>query len=95
MSAKHRALPETQQKLKDAGLDPDSASKQALGGKLSIKPDKGCNNMHFDSIRDKKDFANVADAVARGWRVVRGHKSKTTGIQPWILVYNQTQKQTV
>jgi hypothetical protein len=31
MSAKHRALPATQQKFKDAGLNPDSASKHALG----------------------------------------------------------------
>jgi hypothetical protein len=35
MSAKHRALPETQQKLKDAGLDPATASKHALGGKTA------------------------------------------------------------
>jgi hypothetical protein len=33
MSAKHRALPETQQKLKDAGPNPATASKQAHGGK--------------------------------------------------------------
>jgi hypothetical protein len=85
MSAEHRARPETQQKFKDAGLDPDKASKAALGGKMGSKPTKGCNNIHFDSIRDKKDFANAADAVAHGWRIGRGVKSKKTGIQPWTL----------
>jgi hypothetical protein len=34
MSAEHRALPETQQKLKRAGLNPATASKHALGGTL-------------------------------------------------------------
>jgi hypothetical protein len=86
MSAKHRALLATQQKLKDAGLNPDSASKHSLGGKLSIKPDKGCNDEHFDRIRDQKNFANAAAARAGGWRVVKGHKSKKTGIQSWRLI---------
>jgi hypothetical protein len=81
MSAKHRALPETQQKFKDAGLDPAIASKHALSGKKSggaLKSDthksnnsqsqpttygkKGCNGVHSEGIRDKKNFANAADA---------------------------------
>jgi hypothetical protein len=56
-----------------------------IGGKLSIKPDKGCNDVHFDSIRDNKNFANAEEARAGGWRVV-GRKSKTTNIQSWFLI---------
>jgi hypothetical protein len=48
--------------------------------------EKGCNDVHFDSIRDKKDFANAADARAGGWRTVKGRISKTTGIQSWYLI---------
>ena len=47
---------------------------------------KGCNDVHFDSIRDKKDFANAADARAGGWRIVKGFKSNKTGIQSWRLI---------
>jgi hypothetical protein len=71
----------TRAKFEDVGLDPDTDSKHALGGKLSIHPHKGCNDEHFHSIHDQKNFANAAEARAGGWRVVKGHKSKTTGIQ--------------
>ena len=81
-----RKDPATRAKFEDVGLDPETDSKWQLGGTLSIKPDKGCNDVHFDSIRDKKDFANAADARAGGWRVVKGHKSKTTDIQSWRLI---------
>jgi hypothetical protein len=105
MSAEHRALPETQQKLKRAGLNPATASKLALGGKMiggvpksdihklnnsqsqpTTHGEKGCNDVHFDSIRDKKKFANAADARAGGWRIVKGYKSKKTDIQSWNLI---------
>jgi hypothetical protein len=65
------------------GGDPDTDSKQALGGKNgggvpksdthksnnsqsqpTTHGEKGCNDVHFDSIRDKKGFANAADARA-------------------------------
>ena len=81
MKPKHRALPETQQKLKGVGLDPATASTQALGGATGgsvPKSDthksnnsqsqpttygkKGCNGVHFEGIRDKKNFAHAADA---------------------------------
>jgi hypothetical protein len=58
----------------------NSRSQPAIQGK------KGCNDVHFDSIRDKKDFANAADARAGGWCVVKGHKIKTTAIQSWELI---------
>jgi hypothetical protein len=47
---------------------------------------KCSNDKHFDSIRDKKGFANAADARANGHYIVKGEKSKKTGIQPWRLV---------
>jgi hypothetical protein len=51
MSAKTRALPETQLKLKDAGLDPTTASKHALGGKNGGGVPK--SETHKSNIRKK------------------------------------------
>jgi hypothetical protein len=95
----------TRAKFEDVGLNPATASKWQLAGKMCCgvpKSDihksnnsqsqptthgqRGCNDVHFDSIRDKKDFANAADARAGGWRIVTGHKSKTTDIQSWKLI---------
>jgi hypothetical protein len=88
MSAEHRASTVTQQKVKDAGLDPATTSKHALGvangggvpksdtiksndsrSEPAIQGKKGCNDVHFDSIRDKKGFANAADARAGRYRL--------------------------
>jgi hypothetical protein len=97
--------PATCAKFEDAGLDPDTDSKQALGGKNGggvpksdihksnnsqsqpkTQGEKGCNDVHFHSIRDKKGCANAADARADGWRIVKGFKSNKTGIQSWRLI---------
>ena len=47
--------------------------------------EKGCNDVHFDSIRDKKGFANAADARAGRYCMAKGVTSKKTGITPWRL----------
>jgi hypothetical protein len=66
MSAKHRALPETQQKFKDVGLDPDTASKHALGGsKFGGNKGKGggnkpgCGVGSHSALRTKKETTQL------------------------------------
>jgi hypothetical protein len=58
MSAEHLALTVTQQKFKDAGLDPATSSKHAFGGANGTgggnKP--GCGVGNHSGLRTKMDY---------------------------------------
>jgi hypothetical protein len=56
---------------------------------------KGCNDVHFDSIRDKKKFVHAADARAGEYCMATGNTSKITGITRWNSGKRTTQAQTV
>jgi hypothetical protein len=67
MSAKHRALRDTQQKLKDADLNPETASKWQLGGATDIKP------------KTRKDLATRAKLEDAGLNPETASKSQLGG----------------
>jgi hypothetical protein len=47
---------------------------------------KGCNDVHFEGIRDKKKFANAADARDGGPALVRAKKARKQASHPGKLL---------
>jgi hypothetical protein len=86
MSAKHRALPGTQQKLEDAGLDPDTASKWKLGGKIGGPIDMSAKHRALLATQQKlKDAGLKPDSASKqalGGKIFGGKKGKCGGNQP-------------
>ena len=60
MSVEHRALPDTQQKFEDVGLNHETASKWQLGGKLGGGTDMSAKHRALPDTRLKLEDAGIS-----------------------------------